>query len=227
MARKRELRAKDIKLQQPDRSGPTGKTLLDLAQERSLFAQADEAQRRQRQGREQRPPSAATTKIHPDDSEEAVLSPGAERFLETLLWTVSLAMMHFTFDVLVHHQFGREMGWMDICVRTSRAWIVFLLLFWPLHPHHANDERLLPARLVPSKKQDGLIRHCIFFAAGTACGCYLVYITNTFGYLAVMKQAPPLGCIWVWSIIEMDLVWAVTSLGLTAAYLWQGGYSVY
>jgi hypothetical protein len=60
-----------------------------------------------------------------------------------------------------------------------------------------------------------------------AAGCYLIHISNEFGYLAVMKQAPPLGCIWVWSVIELDLPWAVLSLTAAGTYLWHRGYSIY
>lgn len=51
-------------------------------------------------------------------------------------------------------------------------------------------------------------------------------MTNSFGYMAVMKQAPPLGCLWVWSVIELDLAWAVLSLAGTGMFVWLGGYSI-
>jgi hypothetical protein len=57
-------------------------------------------------------------------------------------------------------------------------------------------------------------------------GCYVIHITNTFGYMAVMKQAPPVGCLWVWSVIELELPWAVLSLAGTGTFLWQNGYTI-
>lgn len=105
MARQRkEKPIPGIKLQQPDRSGPTEKTLFDMAQERNLFEEAD---RRQRQ-------AAA-------DAPE--LSPGAERLLETFLWTITLTTIHFTFDVLVQRQYGTEISWPDATSRTLKAWL--------------------------------------------------------------------------------------------------------
>jgi len=42
MARQRkEKSVKDIKLEQPDRSGPNKETLVDLAKGKDLFAEAD------------------------------------------------------------------------------------------------------------------------------------------------------------------------------------------
>lgn len=100
---------------------------------------------------------------------------------------------------------------------------VFFLLFYPLHPHEANPI-LLPGL---SLKYQAPLRQGIFFVASAIAGCYLIHVSNSYGYLAVMKQAPPIGCLWVWSVIELDLAWAVLSLAISAGFLWQRGYSIY
>ena len=41
-----------------------------------------------------------------------------------------------------------------------------------------------------------------------------------------MKRAPTLGCLWIWSVIELDLGLAVASLACAGAFLWRGGYSI-
>jgi len=66
----------------------------------------------------------------------------------------------------------------------------------------------------------------MFFVTSILAGCYLIHITNTSGYMAVMKQAPPIGCLWVWSVIELELPWAVISLMGAATFLWRMGYSI-
>lgn len=70
------------------------------------------------------------------------------------------------------------------------------------------------------------LRQAIFFAASCVAGCYLIHISNEYGYLSIMKQAPPVGCLWLWAVVEMDLRWAVPSLAVAGAFMWQGGYSV-
>ncbi|KAM5353959.1 hypothetical protein ACJ41O_000609 [Fusarium nematophilum] len=202
MARQRkEKPLKAIKLKQPDRSAPSEKTLLDFAKERDLFAEADRRQREIDQG-------------------EPVLSPRAERILETLLWTVSIAMLHFTFDVLVQRQYGIQMEWHKAVVRTARAWILFVALFYVLHPHYANPA-FVP--LVPRKYQEP-IRQSMFFVMSVASGCYLIYISNNGGYLAIMKRAPPVGCLWLWAVLELNILWAVPSLLVAIGYAWKNGY---
>ncbi|KAK1241847.1 hypothetical protein MKX07_007670 [Trichoderma sp. CBMAI-0711] len=208
----------NIKLRQPDRSPPTGKTLLDIAQERSLF---DQAARRERELAGSKS-SSSSSGAQDDEDDDGKLSPGAERFLDALLWTTTLAILHSTFDVLVMNQYGTVIKWEKVVANAGRAWCAFFFLFYVLHPHEAN-QTLLPG--LPRRFQRPL-RQLLFFGMSCAAGCALVYITNSKGYLYNMKRAPPLGCLWVWAVVELDLVWAVPSLLVTGLYLWMNGFSI-
>lgn len=90
-----------------------------------------------------------------------------------------------------------------------------------LHPHPANTT-LSP--LIPQKYQSGL-RQAIFFASSVSAGCYLIYITNKYSYVAVLKQSPPLGCLWIWSVLEMELGLSLLSLAGCYSFFWHKGYS--
>ncbi|KAH6612343.1 hypothetical protein B0J18DRAFT_447515 [Chaetomium sp. MPI-SDFR-AT-0129] len=230
MARRRQDKTpSSIKLQQPDRSGPTEKTLLELADERGLFEQA---QKHEREIRKEAAPipipraqkiKTGDAKRETDDDDETGFSPGVERVFETVLWSVSLATLHFTFDVLVQHQYNVDsVVWPKVWARFGQAVLVFGLLVYVFHPHPANPG-LIPG--LPPRYQSAL-RQIIFFATSLSAGCYLIYITNSFGYLAIMKRAPPLGCLWVWSVIELELPWAILSLSGAASFVWAKGYSI-
>ncbi|KAK4043835.1 hypothetical protein C8A01DRAFT_12620 [Parachaetomium inaequale] len=221
--RRRERSPAGIKLEQPDRSGPTETTLLELANERGLFAQAKKREAEIGKKAALTPIPRPPKDEEGDDDDEAGLPPAAERVLETLLWSVSLAMLHFTLDVLVHHQYSVDrIVWPRVWMRFGQALLVFALLIYFLHPHAANPG-LVPG--LPPRYQSAL-RQAIFFTTSVFAGCYLIHITNSSGYMAVMKQAPPLGCLWVWSVIELDLLWAVLSLSGAGTFLWQKGYSI-
>lgn len=129
---------KKIKLRQPDRSGPSEKTLLQIAEERGLFAQADQKEKENGDASRKRalPKSATRVRVRQEEDEEQdddALSPTAERVLETMLWTVSLAMLHFTLDVLVQHQYSiDQVQWPQVCIRAVQALMgeLPLLLLW-------------------------------------------------------------------------------------------------
>ncbi|KAG5932520.1 hypothetical protein E4U53_001289 [Claviceps sorghi] len=209
--RKQRIADPDIPLRQPDRAGPLPKTLLEIASQHDLAGRA--AQREDQLARQRRTAAGRG---------DAVLSSRAEHMLEAALWTVTIAMLHFTFDVLVQNQYGREMDWPAVVVRTVRAWGVFLLLFYALHPFDAQTPLLasLPPRLQHP------LRQAIFFAASVLAGCRLIHVTNTSGYLATMKQAPPLGCLWLWAVVELHLPAACASLLVAAVFLHRGGYDL-
>ncbi len=118
--RRRDKSPSGIKLQQPDRTGPSEQTLLDLAEQRGLFNKVQERE-------ESIKAEPAATETSAKDPEP--LPPIVERLFETLLWTVSLSTLHFTLDVLVQNQYAAEISWPKIIARTGQAFLGMLRLF--------------------------------------------------------------------------------------------------
>lgn len=238
-----------IKLAHPDRSGPTEKTLIDWAEERQLFDQAATRQRALPKS-DKLPANAVRVKIAEGEATEQPTT--GERVLEAILWSSSLCMLHFTLDVLVQKQFASEFVWAVVVTRTLRAFAgtrpprrppppfgahgqhtsfanagrpfvfvpVFAPLFYVLHPHGPNPT-LIPGLRAHWQQP---LRQLVFFLTSVCAGCYLIYISNTYSYLAVMKQSPPVGCLWIWSVMELDLLPAVTSVACAGTYLRWNGY---
>lgn len=130
MAKKRrEKDVADIKLKHPDRSGPSEPTLLQLAGERNLFQQAldREKELKRQKARASKNNGKVNSEVEDDSDEDEGeagmegLPPRMERIMDTLLWSVSLAMLHFTLDVLVQNQYAVELDWHVVIVRTGRA----------------------------------------------------------------------------------------------------------
>ncbi|KAH8879945.1 hypothetical protein GQ53DRAFT_671039 [Thozetella sp. PMI_491] len=219
MARKRKDDA-PIKLKQPDRSGPTEQTLLQLAEDRDLFELARKKEAKNKRKAE----SKGADEDEDEDADDATISPTAEHIMECLLWTVSLAILHATFDMLVQHQYAMQIEWDSIAIRAIQAFFVFFMLFYVLHLQPSNPT-FVPTALVPARFQP-VLRQIIFTILSVTAGCRLIYITNKYSYMAVLKQAPSLGCLWIWSVIELDLLWAAPSLAIIALFVWQGDYKV-
>lgn len=221
MARQRKGKEKEvkIKLKQPDRSGPdpSKETLLALAERQGLLK---------------------VREVGDESEEEDENEPLTGRLADALLWSISLTMLHFTLDVLVTHQYAVELSWPIIIRRAAQAFpskpspqcishltsthfTVILLLLYSFHPHPSPSIFLprLPPRIQP------VLHQLLFFVCSVAAGCYLIHVSNRHGYYAIMKQAPPLGCLWVWAVIELDLFWATGSLISCIVFLKYGGYS--
>jgi len=128
---------------------------------------------------------------------------------------------HFTFDVLAQNQYAIEISWARISTKSLQAFVVILLLFYILHPY-PTPSPFLP-HLPPQVSY--VLHQLVFFLGSVLTGCYLIYVTNEYSHYAILKQAPPLGCIWIWSVIELDLKAAVGSLICCGVFMWLGDYS--
>lgn len=96
------------------------------------------------------------------------------------------------------------------------------MLFYALHPRK-SDQTLLPGL---AARYQAPLRQAIFFAISVVSGCYLIYVTNMKGYLATQQRAPPLGCLWIWAVMELELLWATLSLLVALGYIYLGGYNI-
>ncbi|KAI9829535.1 MAG: hypothetical protein M1826_005580 [Phylliscum demangeonii] len=136
----------------------------------------------------------------PDDGgTTAALGP----FGNALFLSSTLSTLHLTLDVLVHQQYRQTIEWRMI------SFLLFTLVY--LVRRHTRYRRLQPL---------------FFFACSVLAGCWLIDATNVAPYFAVMKRAPPLGTLWVWAVLEMDLMPALASLVVAVAFFWWGGYSL-
>lgn len=130
-----------------------------------------------------------------------------------VFWSVCLTMLHFTLDVLTYNQYAQDIIWPAIFKRSGKILPILFLAIYMMKSQ-------LAYRL-------GVVRQVLFLCVAIAAGCYLIHAGNTYGYFAVMKQAPPLGTLWVYSVIELDLWFAVASLVFNFAFLLWNGYTVF
>jgi hypothetical protein len=186
-------------LKHPDFSGPKGKTLFELAEERQ-----EELDKANPKKRVVKVPTASTPASSTDDV------PPIGPFGDAILYSTSMAALHFTLDVGVYSQYREEILWNEIVWRAVTAMPVFMLLVYLTHVGFSYRFRIL--------------RDASFFAGAVVAGCYLVYSVNKHGYFYVMKSAPPVGTLWVWSVIEMSLPFAAASVLPVLGYVWWNGF---
>jgi hypothetical protein len=194
--------AVDYLLKHPDRSGPKGKTLFELAEER------------QKELDKQKPAGwrAAARNVAsgtPATDEEAAIGP----FGDALLYSTSMAALHLTLDVIVYSQYREDIIWAEIFKRAATALPVFILLVYLTHVELAYRFPIL--------------RDIAFCAGSIVAGCYLIYSGNKHGYFNVMKAAPPVGTLWIWSVIEMSLPFAALNAVTVLVYVWYNGFDYF
>ncbi|KAF9700687.1 hypothetical protein EKO04_001988 [Ascochyta lentis] len=191
-----ELDAESVKniLKHPDRSGPKGKTLFELADERQRELDAE------------KPKSTLVA------AQEALNEPvGAVG--DAILYAISLTALHLTLDVIVYNQYREAILWDEIFKRTATASPIFAILVYLTH--------------VEFSYRFPVLRNLAFLAGSIAAGCYIVYSANTYGYFYVMKAAPPVGALWIWSVIEMSLPYAAANAVAVVGYTWWNKFKFF
>jgi len=160
--------------------------------------------------------------IKPAEEKAGYVSP----FLDTLFLASSLSALHFTLDVLTVHQYAQELRFPPILINT--LFVAFPTLTFAIHLLNGH---LFPQAFhsFPRHVLNGfkMLQQLIFLLTANVAGCYLIYVTNDKGYYAVMKQAPSIGTIWVWCIIELGLAGALTGVVGPALYAWYNGYGIF
>lgn len=205
----------DIPLAQPNRSETTHKTLLDLAAERNAehfgdrpFPSTSNGVRTQ--------PKVVLKSIKPDGTfaqdvtEEEPLDDPIGAFGNAVFYALSLTMLHLTLDVLVHNQYAEAIKWEDITWRTAQTFPMLLVMVYMLH-----------------SSADTWWAQGVFLGGSVAAGCYLILSSNEARYFEVMKRAPPVGTLWVWSVLELRLEMALLGLATVGAYFWWGEYTIF
>jgi hypothetical protein len=191
-----ELDEESVKniLKHPDRAGPKGKTLFELADER------------------QRELDAAKPKSRIVEVQEALNEPvGAVG--DAILYAISMTALHLTLDVIVYNQYREAILWNEILKRALAASPIFAVLVYLTHVDFSNRFPVL--------------RNLAFLVGSIAAGSYIIWAANTKGYFYVMKAAPPVGALWVWSVIEMSLPYAAANVVAIVAYIWWNQFEFF
>jgi hypothetical protein len=226
--------AADIPLSRPNTSREKGKTLLEIAAER----QAQLAPRGQPFPKStDLPGSTQFVTISPDgkitDSaptdhkvNDADTAEPASPVLDTIFLALPLSCLHFTLSFLTAHQYAQELHLLPIILNT--VFVAFPTLTLVIHLVHGHLLGLTSVTIPKGLQTAATVaQQILFLLAANIAGCYLIHLTNDKGYYAVMKKAPSIGTVWVWSIIELGLAGALAGVAGPGLYAWWNGYGVW
>ncbi|RJE20960.1 hypothetical protein PHISCL_06696 [Aspergillus sclerotialis] len=136
--------------------------------------------------------------------------------IDTILLSLPLTTLHLTLAFLAAHQYAENVP-LSALFWESGLWLTLLPLSWDKLSPSFLRKLLFPPTIKTS----------IFLLLALLLGAKLVAITNEDPYYAVMKRAPAIGTLWVWSILEVPLGAAVLgALGPLGWAVWWKGYGI-
>lgn len=144
-----------------------------------------------------------------EEVDEDLFSPICNEIFNAILFIIPFSSLYIMMDILAHRQYGHTLTGSELLENLLYG-IPALSIFIFYTIRYKTDRRL----------------QALLFLLSVGCGSRLVYIINKAGWLVVMKQAPPLGTIWVYTIAQIDLLPAVVALGLVGGYVKWNDYKI-
>lgn len=185
-----------------------------------------------------------------EGEEDGVQDQPLPAFLDTILLSFPLATLHLTLAYLAAYQYAAEIP-ISHLVRES-ALVAFPILTLLIHLAHghiisfgradedaaentADKAVLFP--LTSEKLSLSFFRQLVFppttktlvfLPLSILLGVKLMAVTNQAPYYAVMKRAPAIGTLWVWTILEVPFGASVVgALGPLCWGVWWEGYGLF
>lgn len=137
--------------------------------------------------------------------QEDAMSPRVEKFFDLLIWSIPFTSLFVLLDVMIHQQyamhptlaqeFGRMIGTVPILVA-----IIWLTTISPRIPRD--------------------IMQYLFFAAAIMMGSSFIWIFHKSPFMEVIRRTPPLGTLWIYCVVKLDLIPCVTSVAAVGGFAW-------
>ncbi|GAA5931817.1 hypothetical protein JCM3775_000050 [Rhodotorula graminis] len=156
--------------------------------------------------------TASSDSVEGDADGELDLEPQLwEEVASAVLGTVPFAFLFAGMDYAVHSQFGESIVPREELRRLANFVPALLLL---------NFLSLRPPSRAPFPP---LILQLLLLGLSVASGLSTIHTCTTQGYMRVMARAPATGVLWCWTVVRLDLGWAVAALAGVGVGMWLSG----
>ncbi|KAJ9293376.1 hypothetical protein DTO271G3_7872 [Paecilomyces variotii] len=188
------------------------------------------------------PVPASSSPNDNDNDEDATADPddAISPFIDTLLLSIPLSAMHLTLSYLAAHQYAQDIPVKKLVNESLFAALpVLTFLIHLSHGHIISFGQTDKSSKQPPRLSDlsfssiwklifpPTLRTLVFLPLAVGLGAKLVALTNDAGYYAVMKRAPSIGTLWVWSVLELSAGAAAIGVIVPLAWgVWWMGYTI-
>ncbi|KAJ9273403.1 hypothetical protein DTO212C5_477 [Paecilomyces variotii] len=184
--------------------------------------------------------SSSPNDNHNDEDATADPDDAISPFIDTLLLSIPLSAMHLTLSYLAAHQYAQDIPVKKLVNESVFAALpVLTFLIHLSHGHIISFGKTDRSSKQPPRLSDlsfssiwklvfpPTLRTLVFLPLAVALGAKLVALTNDAGYYAVMKRAPSIGTLWVWSVLELSAGAAAIGVIVPLAWgVWWMGYTI-
>ncbi|KAH9062160.1 hypothetical protein EDB87DRAFT_372050 [Lactarius vividus] len=163
--------------------------------------------------------SPTTPRIDVDDDDDYPLAE--EIFVATTL-LIPMSFLLLMMYILINFQYGQQPSW-DIITNRMLSSVPILAIFifysgWLKVPSNMYAKYFSANRYKHRRwAQAG------FFILSVVSGTRMIYQVNYSNWLLNMQQCPPIGTIWVYTVLQLDLGPAALALSTVGVWVWWTG----
>jgi len=203
--------ASNIVFKQPSSLKPSGKTLIQQAQNCESASNA-------------LPEKQPATSLSTDANSTSTSPSQTTALITTLLYSPTLTLLHFTFHILVLHQYS-QLG--SSLTSSSSNRTLLLSLLWQILRQYLLPYAILVyvvhTPFFPFLHRPRL-RDISFTIASIVAGCTLMRMSYRAPYLEMVDKAPAVATLWLWCVLEMGIGGAMAMIGAVGGFAWWFGY---
>ncbi|WWD17110.1 hypothetical protein CI109_101547 [Kwoniella shandongensis] len=133
--------------------------------------------------------------------EEALDDQREDEIFNTLILTIPFSFLYILLDILVHLQYSHRPGWEVLTKHLMTA------IPTNRHPNH-------------------FVTTSFLMAASIVSGCRLIWLVNKASWSLTTEQAPPMGTLWILTIVQLPLNRAVIALLAVGGWVWYSGMKI-
>ncbi|KIR36508.1 hypothetical protein I352_01458 [Cryptococcus deuterogattii MMRL2647] len=133
-----------------------------------------------------------------EDEEHARQEEGDDVIFNTLIMAVPFTFLYLMLDILVHLQYSHRPGWYLLGEHVLKA---------------------LPTNAYPTHP----LTNSFLMSASILAGCRLIWLVNKASWSTVTAQAPPMGTLWIFTIVQLPLGRALLTLMFVGGWFWYSG----
>ncbi|KAI0321815.1 hypothetical protein OF83DRAFT_1050570 [Amylostereum chailletii] len=153
--------------------------------------------------------SAKPSKTQNDDEDEEVFGPLADEIFAAVTIIMPLSFLLLLMYILVHFQYAQRPDYWEIA-KTMATSVPILSGFVFYTNRHKADKTV----------------QLVLFLMSIVVGIRMVHHVNYANWRVNMRETPPLGTIWVYTIVQLELGPAVLGLCAVAAWTWWSGMRI-
>ncbi|KDN53141.1 hypothetical protein K437DRAFT_271924 [Tilletiaria anomala UBC 951] len=139
-----------------------------------------------------------------EDANRDGMNPQVEEAFDVIIWTMPFGFLFLLLDIMIQQQYAQHPSFLGEMTKMLANVPILGTFVYITMPKKGKDQPLLQAGL---------------FLVGILSGCSFLWVMAKSDWEVVMRRTPPLGTVWVYSIVRLHLFPACVSLAIVAAFV--------